>query len=451
MAEAGIEHGDGMAPNYELRIEGLSLSEGVTQFIERVEYESADGLVDMMKVSVMNPDFHMSERKLFLPGNEMALWIGYGPDLSFVGRAEIVKVRTTFPPDGMPGLSITGYTKDHRMAERRPDPGPDEEEMKALDADIIKLEALKARNAQDASSATAKAKTKEEKKQIADRLEGVQKALNTKITELKTKKKVRTQAKAVWNGFTVEEVVTAVAANYGFQTDVDEAPELDGNFYQPHEMSDFDFVAGLSNLVGFFFWVDGDEDGKWWLHFKSPANVGQAVQDKIYTFKYNSGDSTTLLTFAPEMLLKNYFTKVVAVLTLPNGKVVKKEFVETKASEWATKPNVESELAEDILGTAASIKLFLNDFSITIPAVDGIRNEAALEWWVDSWIKRHRQEFMTGKGMVVGLESLRARQSHKIQNIGKIYDGSWFFSRVRHVFDSEGGYGCEFDARKEIL
>ncbi len=389
MAEAGVEFGEGLAPNYELRIEGLTLSVGVTQFIERVEYESADGLVDMMKVSVMNPDFHMSEMKLFLPGNEMALWLGYGPDLSFVGRAEIVKVRKTFPPSGMPGLGVTGYTKDHRMAERRPDPGAD---------------------------ATEKSKKK-----------------------------------AVWNGFAVDEVVVAIAASYLFRTDVDEAPELDGNFYQPHEMSDFDFVVGLSNLVGYFFWVDADEDGKWWLHFKSPGKVGPSVQEKTYTFKYNSGDETTLTTFAPEMLLKDSFTKVVAVLTLPSGEVIKKEFVESKESEWATKPKTESELAEDILGTAASIKLFLDDFSITIPATDGIRDEVTLEWWVDTWIKRHRQEFMTGKGLTVGLESLRARQSHRIQNLDKVTDGSWFFSRVRHIMDSEGGYDCDFDARKEIL
>jgi len=57
MAEAGVEFGEGLAPNYELRVEGLSLSAGVTQFIERVEYESADGVVDVMKVSVMNADF----------------------------------------------------------------------------------------------------------------------------------------------------------------------------------------------------------------------------------------------------------------------------------------------------------------------------------------------------------------------------------------------------------
>jgi len=319
----------------------------------------------------------------------MALWFGYGPDLTFVGRAEIVKMRTTFPPDGMPGLSVTGYTRDHRMTERRPDPEGEAAE--------------------------------------------------------KSKKK------AVWNGFTVEEVVTAVAASHGLQPDIDDAPELDGNFYQSREMSDFDFVVGLSNLVGYFFWVDGDEDGRWWLHFKSPAKVGPAVQDKVYTFKYNSGDETTLLTFAPEMLLKDYFTKVVAVLTLPSGEVIKKEFVESKKSEWDTKPRTEGELAEDSLGTAASIKLFLKDFSITIPAVEGIKDEATLEWWVDSWIKRHRQEFMTGKGQVVGLENLRARQSHKVQNVGKVYDGSWFFSRVRHILDAQGGYICDFDARKEIL
>lgn len=390
MAEAGVEFGEGMAPNYELRIEGLSLSAGVTQFIERVEYESADGLVDMMKISVMNPDSYMSELKLFLPGNEMALWFGYGPDLTFVGRAVIVNVPKRFPRDGMPGLTVTGYTRDHLMMEQQPDPEEEDAKKKA-------------------------------------------------------------QKKAVWNDFAVSDVVTIMANSYGFQPDVDEAPKMKGNFYHSRDMSDFDFVNKLSNLVGYYWWVDGDEDGKWWLHFKSPETVGPSVQEKVYTFKYNSGDDTTLLAFEPDMFFKDHFTKVVAELTLPSGRVIRKAFVESKESEWATKPKTESELAEDILGTAASIKLYIKDFAISIPATDGIRDEATLEWWADTWIKRHRQEFVSGKGQVIGLESLRARQSHKIKNVDKVSDGSWFFSRVRHIMNSGSGYDCDFSARKEIL
>ncbi len=113
-----------LAPNFLIEVQGHKVQANVSKFIERVEYESVEGIVDMMKMTVLNPDFTLSELKLFLPGNELSLYLGYGPKLEHIGRCVIVNTRCPFPLDGMPMIEVTAYSKSHYMQEVRPDPDP---------------------------------------------------------------------------------------------------------------------------------------------------------------------------------------------------------------------------------------------------------------------------------------------------------------------------------------
>lgn len=371
-----------LAPNYKLIISGQELSEEITEYVTSVEYESADLLIDTMRIQLMNPDYKFSELKLFLPGNEMELWGGYGGELSFMGRAVIAKHRATYPPGGMPMISVTGYTGDWYMSQKKPDI-----ENKGKGKDLI-----------------------------------------------------------TYTDVRYTDVIEKIAEFYSMETDIDPSNEKVSGIYQIKDVTHFQFCRGLANLLGWYFWVDGNENGKWVLHFRDP-DLYDSKQEIMYTFSYNKGDLSTLLSFEPEMILSDFFTKVTAEITLQSGKVVNKTFVHEKES-WDVKPTSELEEVEDSISSALDIKLYFKDYSVAIPNTEAIRNPADLERFVDNWIRKHKDEFVIAKGNTVGLENLFARQRHKIANVGTLYNGEWYFNKVRHVFSSSNGYSCNFDARK---
>lgn len=103
------------APKYALTIGNEDLTENVNQFVQRVEYESADGMADVARLVCINPDNMLSDAKLFQPGNEMSLYFGYKEPLQHVGRVVLFKQTPFYPQAGMPTLIVTGYTKDASM------------------------------------------------------------------------------------------------------------------------------------------------------------------------------------------------------------------------------------------------------------------------------------------------------------------------------------------------
>jgi phage protein D len=392
-----MEAAKNTAPRFVLEVEDQMLNVGVSSFIERVEYESCEGAIDVMKVSVLDPQGTISELKLFLPGNELSLWIGYGPnnsDLIHLGRAVITHSMGTFPVDGIPTIDVTAYTRDHFMTEVRPDPDPPP---------------------------------------------------NVKPKSGKSKEK-----KVSWGNIELSTVVGAIASGLGFEPDVDETQAPKGSVYQPMKMSNFDFIRGLANLVGYYFWVDGDADGKWHLHFKNPESL-LSEQEKSYKFVYNQGGRSTLLSFQPEMVFKGHFTKIQAQAKTKTGKTIRATFVEEKKHDWSTKPVELDEANEGEIGSAQQITLFIGEYSFQALHKGEIRDEATLQKWAEQWFKRHRQDFVLGNGEVIGVEDLRARQRHHIEGLGTLYDGEWEFTKVRHVFDAGSGYVCEIDGRKVIV
>ena len=97
------------APGYIIQINDKVLDIGVSQFVLSVEYESADGVADVAKVVLMNPDFILTDKKFIQPGNEMSIYFGYD-SLEFIGRVKIAKKRKKWPAAGdMPTSEIVGY------------------------------------------------------------------------------------------------------------------------------------------------------------------------------------------------------------------------------------------------------------------------------------------------------------------------------------------------------
>lgn len=430
------------APDFRIEVQGTQVPLGIRQLVERVEYESSDGMADMMKVVFRDPRYmppkgllakgpvrglgaggsgsgsHLSLRdiKVFQPGNEMQLWMGYGTKLQSIGRVVIRKVRPNYPRDEMPSVEVIGYTKDSAMMDNAP-----------------------------------------------------QKPKNPPV---KTKRAAKGHAKPrPHNGrpfkeTTYADAVRSRAREYNFELDVDDSHDQASTFWQKVGLTDYDFVKGISNLTGFFFWVD-DRDpngrpdpGKWWLHFKDPKTLRRKlVQDKIYTLKYDQGPTSSLLDFEPELVLQGASVRLQAQVKDPvTGKVFEAIFDEDNEDTPDPLAVVTDDIEFDVEGnilqgeykTAAAVKIFLDDFSFEAIANRRFRSEAELILWARQWFRRHRENFVLSHGTVIGIETIMARQVHKITGLGMGIDGDYFFTNVRHIMQNGSGYELECTMRKVV-
>lgn len=408
------------APNFDINVQGASVPLGIRRLVQRIEYESSDGMADVMKIVFRDPtlippkgltaigslgglgaggggsgsSLSLRETKVFLPGNEISLSLGYGTDLNHVGRAVIRKVRPNFPREEIPTVEVIAYTADSRMMDNAPE---------------------------------------------------------------KSKKKGGKGGRA-FKGATFAEAVRDRAADYGFVPDVDDTLDAPHNFIQKVGLTDYDFVNGLSNLTGFFFWVDGEANGTWNLHFKNPDKLRQQdLQSKTFTFEYNHGQLSSLLDFEPELAIQGSVTKLQVKVKHPDtGVTLEAEFEEENDNSPDPLAHVTDDIkiSDNILdgdwSTASDIKLFINDFSFEVRANRRFTTEAELVAWAKQWFRRNRENFVLSNGTIIGVESILARQIHKLKGLNAGLDGEYFFSNVAHIMEANSGYTLECGMRKVV-
>jgi phage protein D len=397
MAMPTIGEVDFMAPTFNMEIEGQPLDSNVMELVESVEYESADGMADVMHIRAINPDFIVSNAKVLQPGNEIALWMGYGSEQEFIGRGVIRKQVPNFPQSGMPTVQVAAYSKDVFMMDNEP----------------------------------AKPKKKKGK------------------------------GGRVFKDSLFSDAVYNRASDYGFEFDIDATSDSPSNFIQRPGQSDYEFVNGLANLTGFVFWVDGDDKGKWTLHFKDPNNL-EKLQEKQYTFIYNQQDDSTLLSFQPEFLINGTFTEIeVSVKDVRTGTIlttnVKEENEKSPdlsavggATEDVSMDDLLYNTGTDGLTTASDVKLFFNDFSFNVNTNRRFKTQAEVDAWAKQWFRKMRENFILSRGLIIGIGSIRARQSHILQGVSNLYSGKYYFTKAKHICSKDQGYTIDFAARKVV-
>lgn len=373
---------DNITPRYAIDIGGTELDEGITPFIESVEYESADGMADQAKVTIQNPNLDLQDLKIWQPGNEMSVWMGYGEGqvLQHIGRVIIRKTDWSYPESDTPGIVVTGFTYDTKLMDNEPEEGKKRRFEDGTFADIVQ--------------------------QVVDRYDGL-------------------------------------------EADIDPTDDEPRKRVQPAGVSDYRVIKSAANLTGYFFWIDGDENGVWTLHFKSPANVLDAVNQPEHTLRYNDHDLVSLLSFNPQLLVQGTKTKLKVQFKHPKrGVVVTEEIEDTEASGDVEATDTTSN-NEDELKTAQSIKIFFQDFSFEIETKKKFKTAAEAKAWAAQWFRRQKESFILGDGKTPGIEDLRARQFHTLEGLGTTLDGKWYFSKVRHTMTAGAGYECTFHARKQ--
>jgi phage protein D len=434
------------APNFRIQVEGADVPAGIRRLVERVEFESSDGMADLMRVTFRDPTLiqpkgartmgpvgggggasplSLRDIKVFQPGNEMSLWAGYGTKLRHIGRVVIRKVRPNFPRNEIPTVEVIGYSKDSVMIDNAPrakrDPPVNEW------------------------------------------------APNTPYTKPKAKGKKRKKAQPkaangrAFKDTTFADAVRERAREYGFDvSDVDETPDKSAphTFIQKVGLSDYDFIKGLSNITGYFFWVDADENGTWKLHFKNPATLRRDVlQDKVYTFVYDNKNLGSLMDFEAELALAGAITKLQARVKDPKtGRILEAVFDEENEETPDPLAVVQDDVEFDVEGnvlqgeykSASTVKLFIGDYSFQISANRRFRTEAELISWAKQWYRRQRENFVLSHGTIIGVEDVMARQIHKLKGLGMGLDGEYFFTNVQHAISNNGGYELTCTMRKVV-
>jgi phage protein D len=369
-----------LSPKFSVQVAGITVDNNVSRFMTSVSYESADGMADALKLSLINPDNLISDAKIFQPGNEVSLFLGYKEPLKHIGRAIIQKQIPNYPEEGIPTLSVVGYTKDSVLADNSP------EESK--------------------------------KRRFRD--------------------------------YKYSDAVSDVATRYGMTEDIDITNDKPHNWFQKSGVSDYELVQGLANLTGFTFWIDGDENGEWTLHFRDPETITE--QETTYTFRYNDGDNSNLLGFRPELLVKGSTTKLsVVVKDRKTSKVIKVDVEEENNSS----PDVEvlNDPTSQVDGeytTGSDIKLYFENFAFEVFSNKRFKDEDEARIWAEQWFRRQRENFILASGSTIGSELLMARQKHLIENVSPAYNGEYFFSKVKHILDNQNGYRCQFNARRLV-
>jgi len=369
---------DNLAPGFNIKVAGQDVGDSLTALVDRLEYESVDGMADVIKLTVKNPEFLLTDKKILKPGNEIQVWFGYGNSLSHIGNGIIVKVRPSFPKSGYPTLTVVAYTKDYQMMDSEPEESQDR----------------------------------------------------------------------VFVDFTYDQVVDKIATRYKMEKAID-ITEGKFAFTQKASMSDYELVKGLANITGFLFWVDGDENGRWTLHFHDPEVA--IDQERKYTFVYNEGNDSSLLTFEPELAIKGSVTKIkIQTKNTVTGTVIEEEIEVTDAP---AEVGYNGRVDEDILvptESPESVKLFIGEYSFSAVPQKRFSSDAEAKAWAAQWFRRNRENWILARGETIGLETLRARQVHAVQGIGTDYDGDYYFTRVSHIFSNSSGYLCNFNARKVL-
>lgn len=403
------------APAFAVYVNGTELKEDVTSKIVEVEFEHTLDMASSLKLVVDNIGNAFTDSPVFAPGNEVELHLGYGNEVGFVGRGEIVRHLPSFPQQDAPTLAIQGYDRSWRMMQQ-------ELEIKG-------------------GAAERPTKAKEESGEVYD-------------TTLGT-------------------VVRGVFRKHGIEPDVDELMAFRPmKFTRKKGTTDYQLLRALANLQNADFFVEydlagalrgtaapvarpntagtsGGGSGKWMGRFLKP---GKTAQEKTYAFRYGTGEDGTLLSVDLEFGLPDTPSEV-QVWVYDRGKA---EWVPVTVEEKkAGKPEAYSpgtfvpggEEAPEIT-SMTELRLAAAGHSVEVVTRKFRDPAEALEFAKD-WLQKRKDSFVTAKGVLPGVESLRAGQTHSLEGLGMRYSGDYFFSSVTHKFN-DNGYTTEFTGRKVV-
>jgi phage protein D len=395
---------DLMAPAFALRVEGGRLGEDVTRRVLGVRWEHTLDLAACLEVALDDTGHTLSDGKWFAPGNELELYLGYGTELTFVGRGEIMRHLPTYPRDGAPTLRVRAYDRGFRLG-------------------LAQTEVTGGRS---------------------DR----------------PKRKPGAQAGRVHKG-ELGRVVGELLDAHGITPLVD--PELVGErvtYVQKKGTTDLQFLRALARLWGAELAVEWEPDSTSWVgYFLKP---GRRPQTERYTFRWGDGDRTTLLAVELEFGTPEGATDLEAYVwdraagewrALREAKYTAGRSEKAEPGSVAESPalgrHARAGSTVDPITSATRLLLAVRGQSVEV-LTRPFQNAAQAQRFALDWWAQHRDAFVSARGLLPGVETLRAGQTHRLEGLGVRHDGDYYLTRVEHRWEPGSGYLVSFDGHKVL-
>jgi len=381
-------------------VEGTELSADVTKYVTKCTCEQTVDMADKITLTVLNVQedvlgsgytgfFAFTDSKVFQPGNTILVHMGYGAEEKLVGAGIIQRFLPNFPEDGPAMLTIMAY-----------------------DASVLMMEGEACRQGE------------------------------------------------VWEDTAHSDVVLSVANRYAFIANIESSESIEGaatggfvrvgiekNTTKKKGMTDWELVQGLARLHGYDVKVRWSEDLNTWELWWGPDIWDQQKQ---YTFVYNQGQQSTLLSFQPEMAITGLPSTVKVLYFDQDTRTWEEMELKEEEGEGESIKFTGSGLLEDEIINSSSYRIAAS--GINVEVVPGIHFDSAedAQLYAESFFRARKDQFITGRGKTAGLEVLKAGHTHILVGLGVQLGGEWYFTTVRHVFDAMSGYVCEFYANKVV-
>lgn len=277
------------------------------------------------------------------------------------------------------------------------------------------------------------------------------------------------------DGVTLTDMVTSVFQDYGFGlTNIDDVlTTASVETIKKAGMTDFAFVRGLANMVGFETFVKWD-GSQWQAFWRDPTKAAKGKKKKFtwgpdYALGGSASEEGILIEFHPEFNVQNVSTDV-EVYYFDRDTKTWEQIVYPKKPEsddrgrgrrqkkaefaWSGDTStMETDLAA--IGTADSargLRIKAGDVSVEVIPQTGFRTAEEATDFAKAWWRARQNLLIQGRGTIVGDSEVAPGQTHHLSGLGPGLNGDWYFSEVVHRFSKGGGTGyiTEFSARRVI-
>jgi len=406
---------DPFAPTYKIIHRGgegaqpVEFTNEITKYIDEIMFEDNSDQMSRFSITFQGQAdnagggqfMSLLDSKLFSEGSILEFQFGYGGTLRTVGAGIITKKTPTFPETDFPSFSIEGHDLLFKAARRIPKGGVSYKSFR--DSQIASI--------------------------IGER-----------------------------NGFDIRTADPRSFAGIKRTAGVHDRVQKKGT-------SDYQFLKKVAEINGFEVFSRFDTDRKKFALFFQPPN--SKARKEVFSFSYGEGDlvdfQNKLLSFEPTLdafdqatdfevfIIKDKTTRGTKVnfinkLTLEENKKIAAER-DRRFTGGNPGPQGGKQTPSDD-GVQVGFKAFGRSFKF--PSHKRFKNEFAARKAIEEFIKRQKENFITGKGTLKGNEAIQSRQTHILNGITEQFTGKYFFTQVIHRVSKSEGYKGEFTCRKLI-
>jgi phage protein D len=400
-----------LGPQIQIFISGIEAP--ITEFVTSCTVDESNEASTLISMTVANPpvdtpgqqrtsDLLFTDSMVFMPGNIVEVFIGYGAqDKEFIGAGIIQKWSPVFPETGMPTLNIKGF-------------------------DGLKL--MMDGDGERGINATA--------------------------------------ARRFERWWSMTDIALQIFTEYGFNTDnvvTDvEIATLSIPAQKKAGMSDYAFIRGIANTIGWEFFIRWDwAIRKWKVYFRPP--IADDSGKRTFTwgpdYSRNGQVGGLLLEFSPTFAVSGTSTDIEVFYYDEGTQTWEKVIYPEKGPDKEKKPSFkwqgdDTKVSADLqnVGDANSgrgLRIQAGGVSVEVVPETGFKSYEEAFQFAKNWWQARQDMLISGAGSTIGYPKMRPGQVHEFLGIGAL-NGDWYIAEVTHEFARGSGYRTRFQARKVI-